>query len=231
MAEQSPGKLAVAIDTASEWAGVALSEDGVLVAEATWRTHQNHSRELLPHLDWLLGRSGRTKEQIGAVFVCLGPGSYAGMRVGLSTAKALAFALEIPIIGIGRLEGDAFGPAQSAAGRVIAVQVAGRAELAWAAYRRDDAGLQELVPPHLEPAPGLIAAVKPGDVICGELNKLDEATLAALEGRQARLVRTAGARVIAVTELGWQRLNGGEVDNADTLVPLYLRAPAIGPQN
>jgi tRNA threonylcarbamoyl adenosine modification protein YeaZ len=232
-------KLAVAIDTASEIAGVGLSEDGVLLAETTWRTRQAHSRELLPGLEWLLTRAGRSKEQIEAVFVCLGPGSYAGLRVGLSTAKALAFALEIPIVGVGRLAADAFFPALAAESRVIAVQAAGRAELAWAAYAgnraigqsgKENDALVELVAPHLEPASGLIAAVEPGDVVCGELEKVDEATLAALESREARLVTAMSPRVLAVAELGWQRLRRGEVDNADTLVPLYLRAPAIGPQ-
>ncbi|HEY4685952.1 MAG TPA: tRNA (adenosine(37)-N6)-threonylcarbamoyltransferase complex dimerization subunit type 1 TsaB, partial [Dehalococcoidia bacterium] len=96
--------LAVAIDTASDLAGVALTEEGALLGAVTWRTRQNQSRELLPALDWLLGRQGRGKEEIGAVFVCLGPGSYAGLRVGVSTAKALAFALDASLAGVGRLE-------------------------------------------------------------------------------------------------------------------------------
>src|SRR6266498_2602240 len=99
--------LAVALDTSSELAGVALVEDGLLLAETTWRTKRNHSRELLPSLDWLLGRVGRAKEDIGALFVCTGPGSYAGLRVGTSTAKALAYGLNAQIVGVGRLEADA----------------------------------------------------------------------------------------------------------------------------
>src|SRR5262245_10724810 len=125
--------LTLALDTAGDLAGVALAEAGALLAESTWRAHQSHSRDLLPRLEWLLSQAGRDKGDIAAVSVCLGPGSYAGLRVGLSTAKALAYGLGVPVLGIGRLEADAYWPAQGAPGRVIAVQAAGRAELAWAA--------------------------------------------------------------------------------------------------
>jgi tRNA threonylcarbamoyladenosine biosynthesis protein TsaB len=223
--------LSVAIDTASDLAGVALSEDGALLGSATWRTRQNHSKELLPTLDWLLGRHDRAKEDIGAIFVCLGPGSYAGLRVGLSTAKALAYGFGVPIIGVGRLAADAYYPALASGRRVVAVQAAGRAELAWAVYRGGQPGeLNELSPPSLSPAAELIAVLEADDLVCGEVEKLDAETVSAITSRGARVVLAQGARVLAVADLAWQRLQRGDVDNADTLVPLYLRAPAIGPQ-
>ena len=61
------------IDTAGDLAGVALCEGETLLAEVTWRTKQSHSRELLPTLDWLLPRHGRSKSNRRAI-VCLGPG-------------------------------------------------------------------------------------------------------------------------------------------------------------
>ena len=62
-------RLAVAFDTSSDMAGVALIEDGVLLAERTWHTDRNHSRELLPAIDSVLAVYGRSKEQIGALLV------------------------------------------------------------------------------------------------------------------------------------------------------------------
>jgi tRNA threonylcarbamoyladenosine biosynthesis protein TsaB len=223
--------LAVSIDTASELAGVALSEGGVLLGAATWRTRQNHSRELLPTLEWLLQRHQRAREAIAAVSVCTGPGSYAGLRVGLSTAKALAFSLETALVGIGRLAADAFWPAQATEERVVAVQAAGRAELAWAAYHRDgEDGLIELEPPRLGPSADFVASLQAGDTLCGDIDRLTPETLAAIAGR-ARMVVTPEARVLAVSRLGARRLAAGQIDNVDSLVPLYLRAPAIGPQS
>jgi tRNA threonylcarbamoyladenosine biosynthesis protein TsaB len=221
--------LLVAFDTASDLAGVALMENGQLLAEATWRSRQNHSREMLPTLEWLLQRHGRGKHDLAAVAVCLGPGSYAGLRVGISTAKALAYGLELPVVGVGRLEADALEPAAASGGRVVAVQIAGRAEVAWAAYKDENGTLRELTPPGLIPAEGLADAIQPGDLLCGDAFRLDAAVVAALVSRGARVVEVATPRVASVARLGYRRLRSGAIDNPDTLVPLYLRAPAIGP--
>jgi len=222
--------LAVAIDTASDMAGVALVEDGELLAETTWRSRQNHSRQLLPTFDWLLQRCERTKTDLGAIIVCLGPGSYAGLRVGLSTAKALAFGLELPIVGVGRLAADAYQVALTAGGKVVAIHAAGRAELAWAVYSVDTDGQQELQAPRLGRSEQLREALDGVDVICGELKTLDEALKVEMAARGLALVDAYPSRVVAVARLGWHRITRGDVDNLDTLVPLYLRAPAIGPQ-
>jgi tRNA threonylcarbamoyladenosine biosynthesis protein TsaB len=223
--------LAVAFDTSSELAGVALFEDGLLLAETTWRTRRNPSRELLPSLDWLLGRAGRAKEHIGALFICSGPGSYAGLRVGMSTAKALAFALDACIVGVGRLEADAEPLVPLTRHRVVAVHAAGRAELAWAAYQRGQGDeIAELQAPRLGHLEALLRDLKPEDLVCAELRTLDAGTQEALAGA-GTLVEVPSTRVAAVARIGQLRWVAGAVGNPDTLVPLYLRAPAIGPQN
>ncbi|HLF71633.1 MAG TPA: tRNA (adenosine(37)-N6)-threonylcarbamoyltransferase complex dimerization subunit type 1 TsaB [Dehalococcoidia bacterium] len=222
--------LLVALDTAADIAGVALLEDGALLSETTWRAHQSHSRDLLPALDWLLSRHGRTKDDIAAVCVCLGPGSYAGLRVGVSTAKALAYALDVPLAGVNRLEADAFFVAEASGARVIALQAAGRAELAWAAYGAFGHDLRELIAPRLDPVEALLAIVAEGDVITGEAKAFENGLSEALAAKGARIVEAPATRVLAIATLGAQRIARGQIDNPDTLVPLYLRAPAIGPK-
>jgi tRNA threonylcarbamoyladenosine biosynthesis protein TsaB len=221
--------LAVALDTTSDIAGVALIEDGALLGETTWRSRQNHSRQLLPSLDWLLQRSNRSKTDLGAIIVCLGPGSYAGMRVGVSTAKALAFGFDIPLGGVGRLAADAYPVALAAGGRVLPVQAAGRAELAWAMYKAQDQRLIELEGPRLSPEKDLLRAISSGDVLCSDAGFSDDFR-AAVELAGARLVAAHPSRVVAVAQLGWRRIVTGDFDAPEMVVPLYLRAPAIGPQ-
>jgi tRNA threonylcarbamoyladenosine biosynthesis protein TsaB len=222
--------LLLAIDTASDIAGTALMDGDSLLAETTWRAHQSHSVQLLPAIDWLLAHVGRSKAEIGAVAVSLGPGSYAGMRVGISTAKALAFGLDAKIVGIGRLAAEALPVAEASGGRVVPVQAAGRAELAWAVYQHSESDLLELAPPRLGTPSELLAALRKGDAVTGDIDRLDALTAGALAERGCRLVPASSARVVAVARLGLSRLARGEADDADTLVPLYLRAPAIGPQ-
>lgn len=222
--------LTLAIDTASDTAGLALADGDILLAEMTWASRQSHSRQLLPTLEVLLERIGRAKTDIEAVAVCLGPGSYAGLRVGVSTAKALAFGFEIPVIGIGRLAADAFPLAGAVPGRIIPLQAAGRAELAWAAYEPAGAGMTELLAPRLSRKEELPETLREGDVVCAELRTLTDELKSDLLAAGVKLVEAPVSRVLAVMQLGSERLARGEVDNLDTLVPLYLRAPAIGPQ-
>ena len=228
MAEERP--VCLSFDTASDVAGVAIVEHGVMLGEVTWQARQSHSRQLLPAVDWLLGQVGRAKEQVGSIFVCTGPGSYAGMRVGISTAKALSFALGTSIIGVGRLAAEALPIVEATGARVVPVQAAGRAELAWAAYTPGDGGMVEVEVPQLAPVGTLLRALKFGDVITGDVDRLTPDTLAAFEVIGCRVVPPAPSRVASVARLGYQRLQAGDVDDADDLVPLYLRAPAIGPQ-
>jgi tRNA threonylcarbamoyladenosine biosynthesis protein TsaB len=225
------GAFGVGIDTASDLAGVALFEGDQLRAELTWRTHRNHSRELLPALDWLLQHSARDRHQLQAVYVCTGPGSYAGLRVGLSTAKSLAYGLKAPIVGVGRLEAEALPVVEARGGRVVAVQAAGRAELAWAAYGPGESGLTELSAPRLASSTDFAAVLEAGDAVTGDVDQV--VAMAAGNGFKAgdfAVVRPSTGRVAAVARLGYQRLLRGDIDSVDTLVPLYLRPPAIGPQ-
>ena len=225
--QATPNALELSLDTASEMASIALSREGRLLAELTWRCDRDHSRQLLPAIDGLLRRQQVTKDDLTAVFVCLGPGSYAGMRTGVSTAKGLAFALDLPLVGLGRLEIEAYAFA-GAGGPVVAVHRAGRKELAWAAYVADPQW-HELAPPRLSSAEALVDELPDGALVTGEV---DEALAESLTARGHRLVRGAATvrRAALLAELGWQRLQAGRADDPKTLVPIYLREPAIGPQ-
>jgi tRNA threonylcarbamoyladenosine biosynthesis protein TsaB len=222
--------LIAAIDTASDMPGVALCDGAGVVGVASWHTKMGHSREVLPTLDWLLQRHNRDKSQIDALAIDLGPGGYAGLRVGLSTAKALAYGLEAKLVGIGRLPADAWPLAQATGARIVPVQVAGRAELAYGAYHADGDALVEDLEAGLGPLTALIETLRKGDIVCGEADRLDEASRETIRNAGARILTPTTPRVLAVAYLAWQRLQQGDTDDLDALVPLYLRAPAIGPQ-
>jgi tRNA threonylcarbamoyl adenosine modification protein YeaZ len=219
--------LELSMDTASELASIALSREGQLAAELTWQAGRDHLRQLLPAVEALLGRTGATKDALTALFVCTGPGGYAGVRAGVSTAKGLAHALEVPLVGVGRLEIEAY--AYAATGRTVAaVHRAGRSELACAAYVSDP-DWREVAAPRLVPRDGVLDALPAGALVTGEV---DDALAGELGRRGYTVVRGAAAlrRAALLAELGWRRLARGETDDPKSLVPLYLREPAIGPQ-
>ena len=213
----------LSIDTASDWASVALSQEGRLLGEITWHCHREHSTQLMPMVETLLSRLRVDKGELSAVFVCTGPGSYAALRVGVSTAKGLAFALGIPIVGVGRLEVEAYQYA--ACGRpVCALHRAGRGEIAWAVYQGPKAEWREVAPPRLSAPKEATAQLPAGTLLCGEE---DDALETLLSGSD---VAPSRRRADYLAELGWRRLAAGQADDVRALVPLYLREPAIGPQ-
>src|SRR5262245_64540469 len=87
------------IDTASPTASVALTERGALLAEITWKAGRGHAAELIPAIERLLAGGHASMSDIGAVFVNRGPGGYAGLRVGLSTALSIAYARGADVLG------------------------------------------------------------------------------------------------------------------------------------
>lgn len=216
----------LAIDTAGPVAGLALSREGALLADLAWHVRTSHAAELLPALTQLLERAGAAQRDLRAVFVCRGPGSYAGLRVGISTAMGLAYALDVDVLGVGRLEADAYVHA-AYPGPVVAVHAAGRGDLAWAAYE-GNGDWRELMPPRLGRVEALVTAAPHGALICGEV----DAALAELLSRQRPDVRVfAGPahqrRAAMIAALAWPRFAAGARDNRYALEPLYLREPHI----
>jgi tRNA threonylcarbamoyladenosine biosynthesis protein TsaB len=94
----------LAIDTSTNQTGLACYDETGLLGECVWHSGRDHSVQLLPQLTLLLRHLGRSRDSISAVAVALGPGSWSGLRVGMSTAKGFALARDVPIIGVGTLE-------------------------------------------------------------------------------------------------------------------------------
>ena len=97
--------LILSIETSTTVCSVAIHEDGKIKASSTYNIDKSHSTVLIPTIDTLISRSGYDKTNLSAVALSKGPGSYTGLRIGTSTAKGLCFALDIPLIAVGTLEG------------------------------------------------------------------------------------------------------------------------------
>jgi len=96
----------LAIDTTQPETGIGLSIDNKSTIK-TWVSQRNQSDELLPNIDKLLTKQGIKPAQLNWVAVHLGPGSFTGLRVGISIANAFGYGLNIPVIGKAKLIGDA----------------------------------------------------------------------------------------------------------------------------
>lgn len=100
--------LILALESSAKAASAALCRDGELIAQSFQRSGLTHSRTLLPMAEDLLRNTETSKERIDAVAVACGPGSFTGLRIGVSAAKGLCWGLDIPAVGVSTLEAMAF---------------------------------------------------------------------------------------------------------------------------
>jgi tRNA threonylcarbamoyladenosine biosynthesis protein TsaB len=215
----------LALDTATLVSSVALATRDRLLAELTIQTKKTHSEQLLPHIEQLLALSGIAKEALSAVAVSIGPGSFTGLRIGLATAKALAYALKIPLIGVPTLDALAFGcPVPGAV--FAATMDAQKGNIYLALYRFEQAGLQQISPAkvvHHATAFAELAAMNEPVVILGEATQLYSEAISACGGLVAAEPHVAMPRAGAVAMLGWRLLDGGAHSDVFSLEPLYIR--------
>ena len=159
-----------------------------------------------------------------------GPGSFNGLRVGMATVKSIATSRGLPIVSTTALEMEAYAHA-AAPWPICAVHDAGRKELAWALYQGPAAEWRQLTEPHITTPAELVAALGERTLLCGELPAWCADDLARELGERA-VVASPAARVrhaATLAELGWRRLEAGQLEDLNALQPLYLRrAPGTG---
>lgn len=178
---------------------------------------REHSRKLLPALDALLGLLELEPRDLEGIAVGLGPGSFTGLRVGLSAAKGLALALGIPIVGIPSYDALA---AQVAVEGVLAILGDAKRGLVYLGLYRDGVPLAPLRV--LEPQKVVEALEGEEGVLLGDAVGLYGELLSRLGGFRV-LEGDFFPRASTVALMGERRLLQGKVDDLATLTPLYLR--------
>ena len=196
----------VAIESASTDLSVALGADGgEVLAVDGWRSEGRGAHELLPRLLALMARSGHRLDQASAFAVGSGPGSFTGLRVGMSLAKGLALALRRPIVGVPSLEAWLEADPEALA----AVARAGARE-AYLLLRGDAA--PRIVDRDELPSEADVAAI----VAPGELAEAFGLVRATPPASAAAAVAAIAAARLAVDPAG---------DDLARLEPAYLRPP------
>ena len=97
------------IDTATDVCSVALSKGSEIIGLKEEAGGNNHAKHLLPFVDEVLKQAGVSMTEINGVAVSIGPGSYTGLRIGVSTAKGIAYTAGIPVMAVSTLESIAQG--------------------------------------------------------------------------------------------------------------------------
>ncbi len=205
------------MDTSGKTLSVALSEENKLLGEVFINGGNTHSVSLMPAIDYLLQACGVAIQDLDAVALASGPGSYTGLRIGICTAKGLAHPRNIPCIGVNTLHALAVN-VSSHRGYICPVMDARRGEVYNAVYDNTDGRMKNLIPPRGINIHQLLAEQR------------DNHPLYLGDGTYLEAVAACGANV-APRELLLQRASSvcalaflqGQTTDYKTLEPDYLR--------
>lgn len=149
----------LALDTSTEACSVALALDGQMLA-LDEVCPQQHSKRILPMVQQLLADAGVNLHQLDGIIFGRGPGSFTGVRIGVSVAQGLAFGADLPVFGVSTLAAMAqAAAAQQNATEVIAAIDARMAEVYIAAFTLDEAGLMQAITPEIAAKPAALPEV------------------------------------------------------------------------
>ncbi|NNE11136.1 MAG: tRNA (adenosine(37)-N6)-threonylcarbamoyltransferase complex dimerization subunit type 1 TsaB, partial [Ilumatobacter sp.] len=148
--------LILGIETATAQVGVAIGGHEGVIASFEVARGRRHAEILTPAIEFVCRQADVDLDEIGCIAVDVGPGLFTGMRVGLASAKALAQALRLPMIGISSLDLLAF-PCRHTDRVVVPVIDARKSEVFWAMYRQVPGGVQQVSAPTVGPVDDLVA--------------------------------------------------------------------------
>ena len=136
--------LTLGIDSSAAAASAAIVEDGKLLGEYYVNTKQTHSQTLLPMVQGLLENVGRSCSELDALAVSHGPGSFTGVRIGISCVKGMALPNDTPCVGISTLEAIAYGGIALEGAVLCAVMDARCNQVYHGLFQVEDAALRRL---------------------------------------------------------------------------------------
>ena len=218
------------IDTGGPRADLALVVGGRVLAEGS-HSVASHGAELPAAVAQVLASAGLSIRELKAVAVGIGPGSFTGLRVGLSYAKGLKLAVGCALLGIPSLDTLALTAlaeiSVTPAGRLICpVLDARKGEVYAALYRTSEDGLEKLSDDLVVALENLVPHLGTDVVLVGDAKAEEACALVLRAGGRATCLEMTGlhlrGRVVAA--LGAARLVAGETDNAFVLEPLYVRS-------
>jgi len=213
----------LALDSASRHCSVAVCDAEGVRAEASEASGETHARHMMVLIDEVLRCAGLAMGQIDGIAVCRGPGSFTGVRIAMATAKGLAAAAGLPLVGVSSLAALAW-PLSDFPGWICPMLDARRHEVYFARYRAAHGGLATVVEAQVGSPEQAAAGIDGPALFVGEGALAYAARLQTAVGRNWRLAEghRHAIHAVHVAALAREALSAGQ-DESLRLVPLYLR--------
>ncbi len=215
--------IVLAADTSTSFNSVAVCDGGMVLAESCANLGRRHSERLLDTVDWVLSEAGLTLDDIQLLAIAMGPGSFTGLRVGVSTWKGLAAGLDVPLAGIGTL--DALVRTVPFANETVCVLLDARMKEVFGAIYRFESGQRTAV------APARVASVEsivegldgPVTFLGDGVGLYRERILECVPGARFLPEAFSMPRGWAVAEEAFFRIEQGLDTDPALVEPMYLR--------
>jgi len=227
--------MVLGIDTATAAASVALVEGGRLVLEEVRSAPKqskgrgNHAEILIPLVETVLNKAGLSLSDVSGFAVSIGPGSFTGLRIGLSTVKGLAYGCKMPVVGISTLLAVA-ARVTDWNGLVCPFLDARKKEVYAALFRKRAGKLERLTQDLVSPADEIIRRIELLDspepcLFIGDGARVYENLITGALGERglSTLGESFPSTAYAVAKLGEEKFNRREFDSPGPLIPLYIR--------
>ena len=214
----------LAVDTATKSCSVAIIEAGSVCAELTTLKEQTHSKHLMELIHKGLGISGYSAADIDGLAVTIGPGSFTGLRIGVSTIKGLAHALDKPVVGISSLDVLAWQCADRAY-LICPLLDARKGEVYSATYRYNHDTITPKSPENASAPEAAVQKIKEPCVFIGSGAQLYRKKIRTLLGDLAHFAPQSQniIRASSVAFLSMERFKTRGTVTATDLVPHYIR--------
>lgn len=214
----------LAIDTSSRMLGLGLHSGEQVLAESLWQGGRHHTVELGPQVALLLRRSGCTLDDLHAIAVALGPGSYTGLRIGMALAKGLALARGFKLVGVSTFDILAHAQPTRSEPMFCAIE-AGRKRIAGLWYKWGRRGWKAQGEADTTTWQAVLDSVTETCFIVGELDPEAREHLAALDNVILAPPSQCIRRPSVLAEIGLERLRSGKLPDSERLAPIYLNTP------
>jgi tRNA threonylcarbamoyladenosine biosynthesis protein TsaB len=231
----------IGIDTATKAASVALVDDGIVIAEESHpsrapadngdRHHDksNHAETILPLLDSLLQSTGMSLQEVNGLALSIGPGSFTGLRIGLSTVKGLAYGSQLPVVGVSTLLAQA-ARVSHYKGLICTLLDARKNEVYAALFEKTGDAIHRISGDSVVPAAEIVEVIRPRAkgapcLMVGDGAVAYKPSLLQQLGGGA-LFHTGDfplSGAASVARLSEHRFRSNNVDDLGSLTPVYLR--------
>lgn len=227
----------VGIDTASGTASVALVENGLLLAERTDlaekapgnanKRNSNHAETLLPLIQAIFDSTGVSLQNIDGFALTIGPGSFTGLRIGLSTVKGLAYGWQIPVVGVSTLLAQASRVIDKK-GVICALLDARKNEVYAALFRRAGDIVSRVTEDAVASLANVIEMVRSVQMgapcwFIGDGAEKYKDLLQGLPGEPLLDEANYPTMAATVARLSEDRFRSNKIEDLGTLTPIYLR--------